>query len=474
MKILLIQPEATKAVNKEFLSLQYPINLGYIASSLIKANNEVKMIDLNVMPKKELLKIIKKFKPQIAGLTSMTSSIYNAGETIDIIKDKNKKIITVLGGCHASALPFETMKEIKNLDFLVHGEGEETVVELVDFIKKGKKMHNIPGIAFREKNGIIINKKRELIKDLDSIPFPNRDLIDMELYSKHHVTRGFSRKNNKIIEILTSRGCPNKCIFCAGHVNYKGTLRFRSFENIKKEIEENIEKFNINHISIEDDTFTINRPLVIKLCEFFKEKKLSWNCNSRVNTVNLKLLKMMAESGCKKISFGVESGSPKILKKIKKNIRIKDVKNAVKNAKKAGIRFVECTFMIGSHPDEKIEDVEKSIKLMHELMPDFLAFSILCPFPGTEIYDILIKSKLLPKNPDWSQFSLFGNLKRYEKLNYMTSDEMIKLQSSVLKNYYKSPKYVWNQIKKIKSFDEVKYFLSMAKSYLKELVFAKN
>jgi len=213
---------------------------------------------------------------------------------------------------------------------------------------------------------------------------------------------------------------------------------------------------------------------VKKLCNFFKNKKLTWNCNARVNTVNYEILKLMKESGCKKISFGVESGSEKILKLIKKGITIPQVKKAVSDAKKAGIRYVECTFMIGSHPDETMEDIEKTIKLMHELMPDFLAFSVMCPFPGTEVYNMMKKRKLLMNNPDWSQFSLFGNLKRYEKLTNMTSDEMINLQIKVLKDYYKTPKYVLSQLLKIRTLDEIKYFTKMGILYVKELMLGKK
>ena len=469
-----MQPESTEDVNKEFLSLQYPINLGYIASSLITAGHEVEMIDLNVLEHKKLLEKIKKFKPEIVGVTSMTPNIYLAQKAIQESKSENKKIKTLLGGVHASALPEETMKMIKELDYLVFGEGEETIKELAEKLEKKQSVNNVKGILYRSKGRIIKNAPRPLIKNLDSIPFPERDLLPMDLYTKHHVSRGFSRENMKIMEILTSRGCPNQCIFCAGHINYGHSLRFRSYENIIQEINECIRKYKITHVSIEDDTFTINKELVKKLCNFFKNKKLTWNCNARVNTVNYEILKLMKESGCKKISFGVESGSEKILKLIKKGITIPQVKKAVSDAKKAGIRYVECTFMIGSHPDETMEDIEKTIKLMHELMPDFLAFSVMCPFPGTEVYNMMKKRKLLMNNPDWSQFSLFGNLKRYEKLTNMTSDEMINLQIKVLKDYYKTPKYVLSQLLKIRTLDEIKYFTKMGILYVKELMLGKK
>ncbi len=475
MRILLIQPNSTKEVNKEYVSLQYPINLGYIAAVLKKEGYEVKLVDFNVTSLKKLNNIIFKYKPELIGITSMTSSIYNTMNIISKIKKIDKKIITVLGGVHASALPIKTMEEIKDLDFLVFGEGEKIIVELVNELKNKKSSFSkIKGIVFRKKGRIIKNKPRELIEDLNTIPYPDRNLLPLKLYAKQHVSRGFSRREMKIIEIITSRGCPNHCIFCAGHINYGHRVRFRSYENIVGEITECIRKYNITHVSIEDDTFILNKELVRKLCIFFKQKKLTWNCNARVNNVNYDLLKLMAKSGCKKIAFGVESGNSEILKKIKKGITVEQAIKAVRDSKKAGIRYVECDFILGSHPDETLKTINDSINLIYKLMPDFLAISVMCPYPGTEIYQMMIKNKLLTKNPDWSQFSHFGDLERYEKLNYLTSEQIVNLQNKIMKKYYGSKKYIFSQLKQISSLNEIKYFFKMAFFYLMEFVLKKK
>lgn len=468
MRILLIQPNCVEEVDKDYVALQFPINLGYIASSLRKAGHEVKMADFNVMPRKKLPDFLLKFKPELVGLTAMTSSIYNAKEIISEVKKFNKEIITILGGVHASALPIETMKEIKNLDCLVFGEGEETIVELAEHIIKKKNLKNVKGIVFRKKGKIIKNKPRELIKELDSLPFPARDLIPLELYNKRHVTRGFPRKANRIVEILTTRGCPNQCIFCAGHINYGCRVRFRSYENIAEELEECIKKYKINHVSIEDDTFTLNKKLMKRLCGFFKDHNLTWNCNARVNTVDYEILRLMKLSGCRKVSFGVESGNPEMLKKIKKAITVSQVIKAVKDAKKAGIRYVECDFMIGAHIDETLETVNDTVKLIYKLMPDFLVVSVMCPFPGTEVYEMMVKNKLISKNPDWSKFSHFGDLERYPKLKYLTSAQMCELQHKIFKKYYSSPKYIISQLIKIRGLTEIEYYFKMGILFLKE------
>ncbi len=473
MKILLIQPRGTEEVSKEYVSLQYPINLGYIASVLIENSYDIKMVDFNVINPKKLPYFISKYQPDLVGLTTMTSSIYNVKRIVSEIKRINKKIITVLGGIHASALPVQTMKEIKDLDYLIFGEGEKTIVELVECIINKKRLNSVNGIVFRKKGKIIKNRPRALIENIDTIPFPARDLLPMELYSKRHVSKGFSRKDIKIIEIITSRGCPNNCIFCASRLNYGHRLRFRSYKNITNEIKECIEKYGITHISIEDDTFTINRNLVVKLCDFFNKKNLTWNCNARVNTVDYDLLKIMVKSGCKKISFGIESGNAEILKKIKKGITLPQTIKTVRNAKKAGIRYVECTFMIGSHIDETLDQVYDTFKLIYKLMPDIIMVSIMCPYPGTEIYKMMVDKKYLDKNPDWSQFSFYGDLKRYKRLTHLTTKQMSRLQHKILKEYYGSPKYILSQLAQIRSLKEIKYFFRMGITFIKEMVLKK-
>ena len=470
MRILLVQPSCAKEIDKEYLSLQFPLNLGYIASSLRQAGHEVCLLDFNVMERDLFLENISEFKPQAIGLTSMTSTLENAMELIREAKKINAKIITILGGVHASALPRETMEEITELDYLVFGEGEVTSVELATCLEKGGSLSEIKGIVYRKDGQIIKNEPRELIEDISTIPFPARDLVPVELYAKQHVTRGFSRREMRIVEFFTSRGCPNQCIFCAGHINYGMRLRFRSYENIVQELNECITKYGITHVSIEDDTFTINKVLVRSLCVFFKNHNLTWNCYARVNTVNFELLKMMADNGCKKIAFGVESGSPEILIKNKKGILVEQAVEAIKNAKKAGIRYVECDFLIGSHIDETLEDVEKTRKFIFKLMPDFLALSVMCPYPGTEIYQMMLSGGLLDKRPDWSRFVVYGNVKRYERITYLNSEQMIKLQHGILKEYYSSPKYIMSQVVQIRSWKEIKYFSKLGIIFFKSFI----
>lgn len=468
MNILLIQPNATDAASKDYLSLQFPINLGYIAAALKDAGHSISMVDFNVQDL-PLATVLEQSSPQVVGLTAMTSAIDNASRIISEVKRLAPEVATVLGGVHASALPEQTLREMPDLDYVVFGEGEVTMREFVKAQEQGRDPAGLDGVASRASDGsVILGAKRKLIEDIDTIIFPLRTLIPFDSYNMRHSSRGVSRRDNKVLEIITTRGCPNDCIFCAGHVNYGKSTRFRSPENVMAEITEAISLFGVNHISIVDDTFTLKRASVARLCEFFTANKLTWDCNARVNTVDYAMLKMMADSGCFKISFGVESGSPEMLKKIKKKITVEQVKDAVKAAKKAGIRFVECTFMIGAHVDETLEDVAATKRLLFEIMPDFMAFSIMCPLPGTEIRNIMHERGFLALQSNWSDYVLFGNHKRYERITHMTSDQMWEIQAQVTKEYYGSPRYVFSQLVQIRTWAEIRYFLKLGVEFVKE------
>lgn len=466
MKILLIQPQGVEDVRAGYISVQFPINLGYIASSLIDDGHDVRLIDLNVQ-EIDVERYLRDFSPDLVGITAMTSAINSAGRLAQRIKSVNRDIVTVLGGSHASALPMETMRDYPDIDVLVFGEGEETIRELCRAASDELYLGAVKGIVYRQNGEVVKTEKRPLIPNLDTISFPARHLIDISMYRTSHVSRGFSRKYMNILEVIVSRGCPNQCIFCASHINYGASIRFRSFENIAAEIDKCIKAYDINHVFIADDTFTLNSTLVYQLCDFFKGRNLTWDCSTRVNTVTEELLKRMAESGCRKVSFGVESGSPRVLKMIKKGITLEQVREAFRMARKAGVRYVEGTFILGSHIGETAEDIQMTISLIYELMPDFVSLSVVCPFPGTEIYDDMRREGLLSERLNWDDFSFFTRAEKFERLRYLTHAELNRIQSDFIRDYYLSPGYVWGQVRKLRSVNDLRYFIGLGAEYIK-------
>jgi len=378
----------------------------------------------------------------------MTSTVINSNHLATLIKEKFPKILIVVGGPHITALPSISLKEFPCFDIAVIGEGEETMLEICQHRKNNIKFKGIKGIAHRRKNKIIIEKTRPLISNLDILPFPARQLVDMKLY------KGFT--------IMTTRGCPYNCIFCAGHLNYHNRIRFRSSQNVIKEIKECIKKYNAKHFMIMDDTFTLNKKLVYEICDGLKRLNVSWFCNTRVNTINKELLNKIAESGCTRISFGVESGSSRILKLIKKGITVEQVKEAFRLAHKSRIKFVDATYIVGSHPTETMEDIKMTINLINETKPDRISVSIIVPFPGTELYEIMRKEGYL-RSRNWNSFVIFGKTPTWRTKNF-SSNGLVKIQKMILRRFYLNPHFIYIHIKNIRNF----------KQFLASVIFSKK
>jgi anaerobic magnesium-protoporphyrin IX monomethyl ester cyclase len=472
-EVILIQPPIPKSLQKEYISVQVPTNLGYIASALISAGARVTIIDFVVERYKRgiFLKELYKNNPVLVGFTSVTSSLPFVDLISKHIKIFNPEIPTVLGGIHASALPFETLDQLKYIDFIVVGEGENTIRELYREILGNQNYCSVNGIVFKNMatGEFCMTPKRKLISDLDTIDFPPRELFEIKKYQRAHVSRGFSRKGLSIMELITSRGCTQDCIFCAGHINYGKILRFRNKDNIIKEIELNISARKVDHISIEDDAFTLNKNLVIELGKYLKSKNITWNCNSTIGAVNQDIALNMAQNNCRKVSFGIESGSDRILKLSKKNITVSQIMNTFRIFRKARMRYIEGNFMLGSHPDEMIEDIKMTEKLIFMLKPDFITLTIMCPFPGTESYEIMEKENLLPKHKNWLNFNLVTKKLTYKKLYHLSSEELLYWRNYLLKKYYTSS-YIFRQIFSIRNLNELGYLLNLAKSIYRDRI----
>jgi len=474
MKIVLINPPENLHLRANFISTQYPINLGYLAAFLKKHGFQVELWDYVVEPygQEEFLKKIKTSQPDLIGLTAMTNTVASMGELAKIIKNNFKDIRIIAGGTHASALPERTLREIPELDFVCVGEGEETLLELAQVLETerfAKLLDKIKGLVYRRGDDILKNKPRDLVFDLNSLPFPDRDLVNPGFYNRSHTSRGISRKFLRVAEIITARGCPNKCIFCAGHICYGYRVRFRTAENVMAEIKECIKKYRVNHITFLDDTFTLWPERTRAICSGLKELGVSWDCNTRVNNVDRDLLKLMSESGCRKVSFGIEASSERMLKLIKKGITLEQVRKAVRWAREAKIKYVEGTFILGAHPSETRQEAEATVKLMKELDLDFVFYGIIVPFPGTEVYKIMRDKGYLAKNVSWKDFIFFGETPPWRTDNF-TPEELVRLQSRVLKKFYLRPEYLLKMIYKIDSWQEIRYYFDLFTDFFRQVI----
>ena len=387
-----------------------PLGIAYIAAILEQAGYSVEIIDLNVEKANDEDLQGKVTNADIVGITAMITEYGEILRLVDIVKKASAEARVVLGGPLATTLPRELL-QASRADFVVIGEGERTVVDLVSAIKYGDGFSKIKGIAYRNGNQIIITEPAEPTADLDTIPFPARHLLDMKRYLKNHFeSLGLKIKEFgkiKSTNIITSRGCSYSCTFCfKGMWGYK--WRGRSPENIVDEMELLYRRYGVNGFIFNDDTFVLDRKRIFKLCDLLKQRRLdvAWYCNGRVNLMTKELLRAMYEAGCRGIAYGIESGNQQILDSMKKNITLDQVREVVKWTKEARINTCGY-FMIGMLGETKTT-IKETMAFARELELDFYGFSLTTPFPGTELYDSALEAGLIQGDKtalkDWSLY----------------------------------------------------------------------
>lgn len=443
LDILLLTPSDTEVFGKidvkKIDSDLFPLGIAYIASYVRERGYSVDIVNLRLWGDEWEQKLKNKIiseKPRYIGLSCVTPLIEKCRAVASYIKSINKDIKIIIGGPHPTVLPEETAK-LDEFDIVVMGEGEFTVSEIL----KGGDLNKVKGIIYKENNKLIKTEPREINMDLDQLPWPTYDLIPIDKY----VNPFFG----KSVIIATGRGCPFKCIFCPSNLIGEGKYRLRNVKDVVDEMEFLYKKYGIKGFMMMDETFTLYPNRVIEICnEIIKRKmKIKWACDTRVNTVSEELLRKMKEAGFRLVKFGIESGDDEILKIIKKGITVDMVKKAVKLAKKVGLE-VHGFFIIG-HPYDTKETILKTINLSKELPLDFVQFSIMVPFPGTEIYSMAKQSKgitLLSDN--WNNFKKYG--KPIIELPTVSREELEKFHAMAYKQFYFRPSYLVKRFLKTK------------------------
>ncbi len=383
-----------------------PLGLCYVAAACEKAGAEVRIFDYIVRGynKAKLEEEIQQFMPDIIGTTAVTMNYKKAAKILQTAKTIKPDVITLFGGPHVSFDIENTLNNYPEVDIILKGEAEETLQELVPFLHDRKKWTDIKGIAFRSDSGIISTQNRELIQNLDSLPIPSRHLVPMSRYQ----ALGFP------VSIITSRGCPNKCIFCLGRKMVGFKVRHRSTALVVNEIED-ILSYGFEIINIADDLFTANKKRVREFCKEINRRnlKFKWSVFARVNTVDEETLRIMKKAGCHSISFGVESGNTEMLKRVKKNITLEQARNAVKVCKKVGIS-AHASFMAGL-PGETIESLNDSEVFSKELDIEY-GYHFLAPFPGTTIREQNKSFDLEILTDDWDLYDADNVIVRTSEL----------------------------------------------------------
>jgi len=434
-----------------------PVGLLYLAAVLERNGFSARVLDANVLKlsNHEVLKRIKKVKPEIVGISANVVLARAAKELAVMVKKKFPEIFIVMGGPIVSALPEDFLAVC---DTVVLHEGEETFLELVERYHCQKKRSifslfgSIPGIAFKSKGKIFFTKPRNFINNLDDIPFPAYHLLEPDLgfYSSKSRARKIP-----VAPILTSRGCPFNCIYCNksifGHI-----FRARTPESVFGEIEYLVTKYGIRQIDILDDNFTLNQARAEKILDLIIKTKfdLALNCQNgiRADKLTSKLIKKMKQAGIFKVGIGIESGDPRILKIIKKDLNLKDVRKAIKDFRKIGI-IVHGYFMLGL-PGDTEHSMQKTIDFAKNVNPQVANFAIAIPFPGAELYSLIEKKgKFLVDIRRGISSGFFGSQVFYE-IDEAKKETVCLFYRKAIREFYFRPQKILDIAMSIHSFPE--------------------
>jgi len=377
-----------------------PLGILYLATILKEKGIEVSVLDqaAKVFNLGETVKWVEKENPDILGFSTFASSGPTAALISNEVKKKNSNIITVFGNCYATFNSKRILRKYPSVDIIVRGEGENTVIDLVNCLREKDKLKKVRGITFRHKKSIVSTLDRNLIKDLDSLAFPDRKLIDVEY---HSMIAGANVAPKKFTSVVSSRGCVYKCRFCSCQKLARNIWRPRSVPNALEELHFLASQGYKQFIFV-DDSFTLDRKRVIKLCKGMRKEKLDmeWICESRVDNCSHEMLREIAKAGCRILYYGIESANQRILEYYNKQITPQQSETAVKTARKAGIDVIIGSFIVGA-PDETREEIQNTIEFAKKIPIDFPQFNILSVFPGMDIWDEFEMKGLLQEGKHW-------------------------------------------------------------------------
>lgn len=463
MKALLINPPYSteerygKDLGK-FGPQNEPLGLAYIAAALEQHGHEVDICDAPALglTANGICELIRGRGYDLVGVTMLTPMYPRSVQVVKSIRKAFPEIKIVVGGPHPTILPHETLTENKEIDFLVIGEGELTLLNLVDKVVRGQDMGGIPGIAYRRNGNVVVNQPAEMVANLDDLPMPARHLLPMHVY---HMTKSRSQSGHAYT-VSVARGCPFSCAFCCRIFGRKA--RHHSVERITREIGILVDDYGAKEINLEADTLTLNKHFIRSLCDGIIQsglhRKITWTCESRVDTVNEDILRKMKEAGCWQISYGVETGSQRLLEVIHKDITLDQIEKTFAITKKIGIS-IRAFYMLGI-PTETREESLKTISFAKKLDARWSQFTLFTPYPGTELYDLALREEGTASQ-NWADYKTHGGWTEGD-LAYVpkgrTAEEMKKLQKRAYASVYLRPRVFARFLRDIDSIKKMKQY----------------
>ncbi|MFA5033855.1 MAG: radical SAM protein [bacterium] len=439
-KVLLINPSQFQSYNNVKIkggAIYSPsLALAVLAAPLVKAGHNVKILDLNKEP--PLDTVLETFSPDFVGITFTTLLFEETRRICQTIKSYSKEIVIISGGAHSTALPEETLKEL-DIDIAVIGEGDFSLLKIIN----GENLNNIPGIAYKKRGEIKMNPCAGYIENLDNLPLPAWDLINISQYK----TTPLLSRASPAGWIETSRGCPYTCGYCTKNI-FGTKFRFKSVNRVLEEIEYML-KMGFKELHIADDNFTMDTARAKQICEeiLHRNLKFPWATVTgiRIDRVDKELLELMYKAGCYRVYFGIESGDQSILDKIKKGISLDKIREVVKMAKSTGLEVFG--FFMAALPGETEDSIKKTIAFAKSLPLDMAKMSITMPLPGTALFKELDKGGFI-KTYDWSKYNLYILARDVYKHPTISWDIVEKYFNRFYREFYFRPGYILNFAKK--------------------------
>lgn len=445
MKFSFINPgpnlELPLSEKRKMVGACLPLGILYIASVLEKDGIEISVLDqaAGMFSLRETIKWVMKEDPDILGFSTLISSSRTAPILAKEAKSKNPNLMIVFGNFHATFNANRILEKYPFVDVIVRGEGEHTCLQLVDCLQRRHNLKDVLGISFRKGEQIISTPDRPLIRDIDSLPIPDRKLVDIEY---HNTTAGINVAPKKFTTVLSSRGCVFKCRFCGCTRLARNLWRPRSVENILEEFglltSEGYKQF-----MFVDDNFTLNQKRALMICNEIRRQKIDmeWICEGRVDQCSRDLFREMARAGCKMLYLGIESANQHVLDYYKKNITPEQSERAVKLARECNIEVIVGSFIVGA-PNESMQDIKNTLKFAEKLPIDIPQFNILSTFPGTDIWDELGAKGVLNQNEYWESGAIVPDI-------YPNSAPTSDIRETIRRSYRHfllRPKYIAEQL----------------------------
>lgn len=409
------------------------LGLLYLAANLRKHGHPVRVLDAEglCLDTATVVEMLRVSPPKVLGIGTTTLSLFNAASVAEAVKARLPETLVVLGGPHVTALPRQTMEQFPAIDACILGDGETSLLALVENALGGRELgQGVDGVLWREGADIRTHPKTRHIADLDSLPFPAWDLLDR--FPGLYRPPFHSYRRLPVANIVTSRGCPGACSFCDRSV-FGSKAHFHSIDYILEMVERLVKDFGIREIAIKDDMFTVTKERVGEFCARLRERKLDilWSCNARVNSVDGRMLGDMKRAGCWMISYGIESGSPAMLKKMMKGATLDQARRALTLTRASGM--VSKGFFLLGIPGETSASLAETLRFLGDLELDEMSLNFFTPFPGSKLYAEILAEGF---EPDFSRMSM-------QEVVYLpkglTEADLRRFQKKMIRSFYLRP-----------------------------------